>query len=483
MGTIYHIAEIYGWKKNIKFWAVDDKDKLRIPIARYKKFLEASGYCKYMFKSNRGSAASYLTVRVKDNIVEEVTAIDIKDFVMEYLSSLPIEEFKNTSRQDVIGYLIKNANQYFSQQFLEFLITKDLEFKNDTMESGFLYFDNGYIEVMDEGIYFNDYDNLDGYIWQKQKINREFEEIKIRSDFEDFIYNIVKKKDDRYEALKSVIGFLLHTFKDANIAKAIIFIDEKLSEGAFGRSGKGLVMKAIGKIRNTVILDGRNFSPSKNFAFQRVNADTNIVAIEDIGEKFSFEKLYSLITDGFTIEKKNKDEIFLGFNEAPKIVISSNYTISGIDDSTLDRQFIIEFSDFYNMQHRPYDDFGKLFFDGWDKTEWCSFDNFMVECLQYYLKNGLKTYEHVNLDHKRLINETCQEFVEFSETIELNKDYEKKVLFEKFKEENTDYDKLTQAKFTRWLKAWAKVKGYDCVESKSGTIRKIGFRDGKKRAA
>ena len=91
-------------------------------------------------------------------------------------------------------YLIKNANQYFSQQFLEFLITKDLEFKNDTMESGFLYFDNGYIEVTDEAIYFNDYDNLDGYIWQKQKINREFEEIKIRSDFEDFIYNIVKKK-------------------------------------------------------------------------------------------------------------------------------------------------------------------------------------------------------------------------------------------------------------------------------------------------
>ena len=105
LGTIYHIAEIYGWKKNIKFWAVDDKDKLRIPIASYKKFLEASGYCKYMFKSNLGSAASYLTVRVKDNIVEEVTAIDIKDFVMEYLSSLPIDEFKNTSRPDVIGLL------------------------------------------------------------------------------------------------------------------------------------------------------------------------------------------------------------------------------------------------------------------------------------------------------------------------------------------------------------------------------------------
>ena len=79
---------------------------------------------------------------------------------------------------------------------------------------------------------------------------------------------------------------MLHTYKDPSFAKAVVFIDEKLSEGAFGQSGKGLVIKSITKVRNVVIEDGRNFNPSKNFAFQRVNADTNIIGFDDICQSF-----------------------------------------------------------------------------------------------------------------------------------------------------------------------------------------------------
>lgn len=470
LGTIYHIAEIYGWKKPvIKFW-FRENEKIKISRIRFKKFLESEGFCKYKMESN------HLFVRVENNIVEEIDSIDVKEFVMNYLERMATEEFEGTSRNEIIDALIKSANQLFTQQFLEFLITRNIEFNKDSFEKGYFYFKNGFVEVSRSEIEFHNYKNLIKHIWKKQIINRTFIESNKRSVFEDFLFNVCRNEVKRYEALKSAIGYLLHTYKDPSITKSIVFIDEKLSDGAFGRSGKGLVIKSISKVRNVVVEDGRNFNPSKNFAFQRVKADTNIIGFEDIREKFPFERLFSIITDGITIERKNKDEIHLSYDESPKVVISTNFSISGVDDSTMDRQFIIEFSDYYNKTHRPVHDFGKPFFGSWTDDEWSDFDNFMIGCLQLYLKKGLVTYEFINLDKKKMIDETCQEFVEFAEDIiGIGKEYEKKELYESFKKEYEDFDKLTQSKFTRWLKVWGKVKNYEVQESKSGGKRNIRF--------
>jgi hypothetical protein len=328
---------------------------------------------------------------------------------------------------------------------------------------------------------------LDKFIWRKQIINGEYHTSTAHTDFEDFQFNICSKDLERLRALKTGMGYLIHTHKDPNQAKAIIFIDEKLSEGAFGRSGKGLMIKAIGKIRNIVTEDGRNFDIGKNFAFQRVSADTNIISIEDMKERYPFDKLFSILTEGITIEKKNKDELYIPFAESPKLVISTNYSIKGVDDSTVDRQFIIEFSDHYNKQNRPIDEFGKLFFEGWNKDEWNAFYNYMIKCLQLYLANGLMAYKYVNLERKRLIDETCNEFAEFSESLVFNNPYNKKDLFEKFISEFPELDgiatgRLNQAKFTRWLKIFARINAVEVVEGKSGATRYIELK-GLKEAA
>jgi len=336
--------------------------------------------------------------------------------------------------------------------------------------------------VPEDNKFINDYKEMDGFIWERQIIKRKYHSTKLRSDFEEFMHNTCRKDVQRTRAQKSGIGYLLHSYKDPNNAKAIVFIDEQSSEGAYGRSGKGLVIKAISKIRNVVVEDGRNFDVGKNFAFQRVNADTNIVAIEDIREKFPFDRLFSIITEGITIEKKNKDEIFISFSESPKIVISSNFSIKGIDDSTKDRQFIVEFSDHYNKKNRPVHEFGKPFFEGWTEFEWLAFYNFMIECLQLYLKYGLVEYDYVNLERKQLIVETCTEFAEFSDGIQLDQEYNKRELCEKFRREYNDFLNLTQRKFTVWLKKWARIKDYNVIEGKSGVNRTIIF-SAMKRAA
>ncbi len=476
LGTIYHLAEIYGWKKPIiKFWSMEEAGKIKISRMRFKRFLESEGFCKYKLDPANGSGSSYLFIRIVNNIVEEIDTIDEKEFVMGYLEQVPIEEFDGASKTEIMDALIKNNNQLFTEQFLEFLITRDIVFNKETNDTGYFYFRNGFVEVSRDEVKFNDYKKLNRNIWKKQVSSRDYNKGMRRSVFEEFLNNVVNSKADRYKALKSAIGYLLHTYKDPSNAKAIVFIDEKLTEGAFGRCGKGLVIRSISHVRNVVTEDGRNFNPAKNFAFQRVKADTNILAIDDIKEKFPFERFFSIITDGITIERKNKDEIYLPYSESPKIAVTTNFSISGIDDSSLDRQFIIEFSDYYNKRHKPIDDFGKLFFASWDQNEWRDFDNFMIECLQFYLREGLVPYQYINLDRKKLIDETTTEFAEFSDELKPEMEYDKKELYEDFKKEYQDYDKLTQRKFTHWLKVFGRLKDYKVKEGKSGAKRTIEF--------
>jgi hypothetical protein len=469
-GTIFHIAESYGWKKSVvRFWYLDDKGNVKIARTRFKRFLEAGGFCKYKIDE------SYLFVRIMDNIVEEIDSIAVKEYALGYLYSLPMDEFDELNRTDVMDALIKATNQVFANSFFEFLITRKIDFHKDTSECSYIFFKNGFVEVTKDKIDFKEYRHLDGKIWKRQMLKRRYISIGTRSDIEELLFNVCGKDNKRFVSLKSAIGFALHSYKDPNVAKAIIFMDERLSEGAYGRSGKGLLIKAISHIRRAVVIDGRNFNPSKNFVFQRVSADTNIVAFEDLRENFPFDRLYSITTDGITVEVKHKNEVFIPFPESPKILISTNFSIRGIDDSTVDRQFIVEFSDYYNKKHRPIDDFGKLFFVNWSKEEWGMFDNLMIECLQLYLQRGLIEYEHVNLEQKQLTDETCPEFTEFSEGIQLNQEHNKRELCDQFKREYSDFDKLTQRKFTGWLKKWAKIKNYEVTEGKSGSIRTIMF--------
>src|SRR5690606_6885296 len=242
--------------------------------------------------------SSYLFVRTVNSVVEEINPVSIKDLVLDYLYKLPAEEFEEIGRAAVIDALMKGTSQFFANQFFEFLITRSIDFKRDTAKESFLFFENGYVIVTSDNVQLVDYKDMDGYIWKKQIIDRPYRPTRQRSDVEDFLHNVCRKNSERTRALKSGIGYLCHTYKDPNNAKAVVFIDEPISDGSYGRSGKGLVIKAISKIRTVVIADGRNFDLGKSFAFQRVNADTNIVAIEDMRAKFPFDRLFSIITEG-----------------------------------------------------------------------------------------------------------------------------------------------------------------------------------------
>ena len=61
-----------------------------------------------------------------------------------------------------------------------------------------------------------------------------------------------------------------------------------------GGSGKGLIHKAIGHIKNIVIEDGKKFDYKNQFAYQKVNKDTQILLLDDVPQHFDFKSLFSM---------------------------------------------------------------------------------------------------------------------------------------------------------------------------------------------
>jgi hypothetical protein len=251
----------------------------------------------------------------------------------------------------------------------------------------------------------------------------------------------------------------MHSYQNEAKPKAIIFNDEMISEDIpNGGSGKGLIHKAIGHIKNIVIEDGKKFDSKNQFAYQKVNKDTQIFLMDDVPKHFNFESLFSIITEGMTVEKKGQDAYQIPFKESPKISITTNYTINGSGASHERRIFEVEIANYFNDNMTPEMEFGHLFFSEWDDKEWANFDNFMIRCVQFFLKNGLVQSDKVNLKLRKFKNSIGAEFIEFMEQKTFNgTPTNRKELRDDF---NRQYPNV--AKFNTPQKFNKKVKDY-CV--------------------
>jgi hypothetical protein len=142
------------------------------------------------------------------------------------------------------------------------------------------------------------------------------------------------------------------------------------------------------------------------------------------------------------------------------MAISSNYVVSGTGgDSDLARRIDFEVSDHYGLHNSPTDEFDKRFFLEWKKTEWNSFYNFMITCVQLYLEDGVIIPETINLNKNRVIHDSSKEFWEFAE-MKLSDEgkFEKDELLKEFKSRYPGNDGILSNTFTKWITAWAEYQ-------------------------
>jgi len=206
------------------------------------------------------------------------------------------------------------------------------------------------------------------------------------------------------------------------------------------------------------------FDGKKSFAYQTVSLDTKILVFDDVVKNFNFEEKFSLVTEGLTLERKNKDAIKLNVHDSPKVIISTNYAIKGEGNSHDRRRYELEIAQYYGKNLTPEDEFGRQLFDDWNDEEFNRFDNYIVYCLQLFLKNGLVHQNAKNIKMRKFIAETCMEFYEFvkdKENIPHNKMLDKKMYFDKFCEEYPDFRKwLTRKKFNIWVQKYCNFANF-----------------------
>lgn len=393
-----------------EFWYYTEKESIKLATFRFMSYLEHNNIFKFYPDSTSGT---FLFVKNDKNFINVFEEPKIKDFVLT--------ELRNAGKIDAFE-LMANNTSYFNSNFLSMTKTIDVKFNRDTRDASFIYYRNCAVKTTAKDIEILNYDNIDDLIWKNQVIDRDII-LKEESDgvFKRFIWLVSGENPDRYYTLKSVIGYLMHSYQNEAKPKAIIFNDEMVSEDVpNGGSGKGLIHRAIGHIKNVVIEDGKKFDGKGQFAYQKVNKDTQIFLLDDVPQYFNFESLFSIITEGMTVEKKGKDAFQIPFTESPKISITTNYTINGKGASHNRRVFEVEIANYFNDTKTPEDEFKHQFFSQWNDEEWQSFDNFMIRCVQYFLKNGLVESDKVNLIFRKLKNELGTEFIEFMEMQNFN---------------------------------------------------------------
>ena len=456
------------------FWEKSKNGVVSVVHWKFKKYLEDHGYYKYAPEGSK----SYIFVKVTNNLIEPASEEQIKDFVLDYLNSLDDYSIYN---------YFADKTRFFKEDFLSFLASVQVHFMSDTKEAAYIYYQNCAVKITQEEISTIDYIDLPGFVWKDHCRPRNFMPLKkCECDFKQFMLNICGKNEGRFASLQSTVGYLLHGYKNLGYSPAVILNDELISDHPEGGTGKGLFVNGVSQLKKVVTIDGKAFTFERSFAYQLVSTDTQIICFDDIRKGFSFERLFSIITEGITVEKKNKDAIKIPFSKSPKVVITTNYAVRGKGSSYARRKWELELSQHYSQNHTPEMDFGKLFFGDWDEKEWLKFDNFMLSCLQGYLKTGLVECEWKNLIVRKFRQETDDSFHDWitekhNEVMIWNSSIQMNDLWHNFIEENPDYGpygklKVERKMFYQWLRDFAMfATGIEATEGRNNQGKYIIF--------
>lgn len=409
-------------------------------------FLHANGFGKIEYKNTKGET---IFVQIKGNMVKEVPAEEIKDFVIEFLKEryLPIP----------LRNAVRKPNQ-LSEATLKGLPKLSVDFTDFDQNSQFLFFKNKTIKVTGKEITELRPEDSGRYAWEEKVIPRNFrllppsfnitkDEDSGKYDIEIFNYdskffcylvnasrvywqeeleNRLDGKDDAFkkdyiknhrfsidgELLNEdeiqeqkehlinkmfSIGYLLHQYKNKARPWAVYAIDNKISADgeSHGRSGKSFCYSSLNLFKKSVTLPGRNPEITKNpHIYDRVTEYTDLVLVDDADQYLPFEFFYDTITGVMTVNPKNNKSYEIPFAKSPKFCFTSNFPLRNSDDSTEARVLYTVFADYYHEkternQYRETrkiaDDFGKNLFDDYNEEEWNADLNFFAQCLKFYL--------------------------------------------------------------------------------------------------
>ena len=404
-------------------------------------FWESLGYKKVV-----DEAGNYMLVHIKKgSIVKEIREHFLRNEVRNYLNY--------TKKHEVWGVFLRS--DYVVKKLFESFEAIDMTRKTGDEKTGYLYYQNLILKVTAENVEFIEYENF-------------ILDVNAECVFGHFVFIIANEEKERLKSIISIIGYLIHSYKDPSFSKAIILMDSEIDvefDEANGGTGKSMIGKAISQIVPILFMDGKTMKSNDKFRLSGLNNHHRVIVFDDVKSDFDFESLYPMITGDLYIEKKYKNAVVISSTETPKLLITSNYVVKGGGGNAEKRRKVeYEVSTYFKNVLTPYEEFGHRLFDDWDEIEWVKFDNFMVKALQFYLKNGMIEPQSINIDYNRLKLETTVDFIDFMDNIISNPEsylkqsstdtliIDKNKLFDSFlnKKPNTA-KRITPIIFKKWI--------------------------------
>lgn len=515
----------------LQFWDIENTDKgtrYHFNNVHAYYFLKSNGFYLLEDKNNKDG---FIMIRIENNIVSQVEVKHVKDFINQFLE----KRYLSTGLRN----MMLRTNQ-LTEPSLANLPKIDIDFKDYDKQTQFLFFKNKTWKVTAKGVEEfrpaeisksvweeeviqhkvrrlkapfkisynneeNEYDievnNSDSLFfkylinssrvhWRQELENRldthedEYRE-KYRKENEFKIDGDLLEEAERWEQKQHLInkifsiGYLLHRYKDPSRPWCVFAMDNKISDmgESHGRTGKSLCYKTMKFFMKTIILPGRNPNLTNNpHIYDRVTKHTDNVLIDDADQYLKFNFFFEATTGDLTVNPKGTSSYEIPYEDVPKFVITSNYTLRNIDPSTEGRILYSVFSDYYHLQtdeadyrekRQPNDQFGKNLFFDYTEEEWNLDFNFFAECLKFFLSvpsPGKIDPPMENVTRRNLRTTMTDGFKNWADVYfspegdHLDNLIPKTEAFE-------DYGSMTKSKFsmnrfTKSLKAWCRYNKY-----------------------
>jgi hypothetical protein len=535
---------------------------LKIKPSYLHYFLKVKGFYIYYPEKiyiNKTSEQEFIFIRINNNIVGQEFANTIRKFCESYLieKGQPIE---------VID-LIKSTTQFTDKNLMS-IDPIVLDFKTYTPDSQTFYFKNQFATITADGIELKAYNKLNSYVWNDKIINhniliekpyfeyykdkngidrvkilrtdceyqnflintsriywrKELEtqfandvaaknayhnenRFRLNSDYLEFEENATQEK--HYLSKCFAIGYLLHKFKKKSFARMVYIMDDKektSEEDRNGGSGKSMILDGIDCIlKNRFRIDGMNPGlMNDRFILDGATKESDYILFEDLAEYHNITTFYNWITSSLSVNPKQRTPFEIGFFDAPKLALTSNYGLRNAVASTLRRLLFLSTSDYYhnisddyNEERRVSHDFGHDLFV-WDKEskQPSIHYGFMMQCLQLYLQNReteiIAPQKNIDLNNvKASIGDQFMEWCEsyfangsITETAPgvydevkgtLNDYIPRSEMQDSYKQSAGKFAK-TSSNFKKSLIQFCKMKGWDFnpkdLQGSDGTIKK-----------
>lgn len=385
------------------FWELDDKGKYKISHEDFLNIAKALG-----FRFHHTNV-----IQINDKFIEKVSSIEFFDTMKGYIQEEDATHYKDIC--NAFEKFIQASGKFICENRLEKF--DDSDCISDTYDTCYKFFNNIAVRITADSITKLKYDKIDGYIWSDKMLGRNYLEdiVNPSSLYQTYLKNATGNQNGTVkDNVRNIIGYLTHDF-NSPVSLYIIVMTEMVNDAKKGGgSGKNIFINILKKFIGVSTASGSMVKWDDKF-YAVWNEQNRVYFIPDIPKRVPWDMLKSAVEDPL-VNKKYKGEYSVPIELAPKIVFNTNFSYEDNDGGLRRRIRQIEFTNYYTLHGGVDVVHGKLFPDGFTDEDMRGFDDFVMECIQYHLKQGCKIKKE-NLSSigwdKKFINQYGDKTLEF----------------------------------------------------------------------